>query len=289
MSETARAVLPLSTGPSMGIVTATVEAVHGARVDVRSASFGAVSARLAVPLPYEPRPGDDVLVATAEDGRYVIGVLRALRGIAREEMLAAPDGSTAALAHEEGGSVWRVKDREGRLIFEHTIGEGGAAKSVVHLDHDLDVRAAGDLSLAAGGKVSIEGGAGAALRSKAAVELASEGSSLRLDRERARVEATILETHAERAELSAKDASLVVGTLRSVIHRLRENAEVVERTAGRVVERAREVYREVEGLSQTKAGRLKLVADTALSLLGASTEVKAREDVKIKGEKIYLG
>lgn len=283
----------LTTGLWTGIVTATVEAVHGARVDVRSASFGAVSARLAVPAPYEPRPGDDVLVAAAEDGRYVIGVLRALRlrpqDVAREEILSAPDGSTASLAHEEGGSVWRVKDREGRLIFEHTIAEGGAQKSVVHLDHDLDVRAAGDISLAAGGKVSIEGGAGAALRSAAAVELASEGSAVRLDRERARVEATILETRADRAELTAKDASLVVGTLRSAIHRIRENADIVERTAGRVVERAREVYREVEGLSQTKAGRLKLVADTALSLLGTSTEVKAREDVKVKGEKIYLG
>jgi len=283
----------LTTGLWTGIVTATVEAVHGARVDVRSASFGAVSARLAVPAPYEPRPGDDVLVAAAEDGRYVIGVLRALRlrpqDVAREEILSAPDGSTASLAHEEGGSVWRVKDREGRLIFEHTMTEGGAAKSVVHLDHDLDVRAAGDISLAAAGKVSIEGGAGAALTSKAAVEIASEGSAVRLDRERARVEATILETHADRAELKAKDASLVVGTLRSAIHRIRENADIVERTAGRVVERAREVYREVEGLSQTKAGRLKLVADTALSLLGTSTEVKAREDVKVKGEKIYMG
>jgi hypothetical protein len=284
MSETASAWAALSNG----IVTATVEAVHGARVDVRSPSFGTVSARLAVPAPYEPRPGDDVLVAAAEGGRFVIGVLRALRDVTRDE-LRAPDGSTASLAHEEAGAVWRVRDREGRLIFEHTISEGGAAKSVVHLDQDLDVRAAGDISLSAAGKVSIEGGAGALLRSPAVVVLASEGSRVRLDRERARVEATILETHVERADLKAKDANLVVGTLRSVIHRVRENADIVERTAGRLVERAREVYREVEGLSQTKAGRLKLVADTALTLLGTSAELKAREDVKVKGEKIYLG
>lgn len=270
------------------IVTATVEAVHGARVDVRSPSFGTVSARLAVPAPYEPRPGDDVLVAAAEGARYVIGVLRALRD-ASPPSICAPDGSSATLEQGAEGPVWRLKDRDGRLIFEHVVLESGARRSVVHLDEDLDVRAAGDLSLSAGGLVSIRGEAGASLRSPGAVELASEGSAVRLDRERASVDATLLDARADRADLKAKDANLVIGTLRSVVHRLREKADVVERSAGRIVERAREVYREVEDLSQTKAGRLKLVADTALTLLGSSTEVKAREDVKVKGEKIYLG
>jgi hypothetical protein len=102
------------------------------------------------------------------------------------------------------------------------------------------------------------------------------------------VEARHVSTEAERAEVRVKEAHLVAGTLRSVVHRVRERAEVVERTAGRVVERAREVYRDVEELSQTRAGRLKLVADRALTALGRSTLVKAREDVKIKGDKIYL-
>jgi hypothetical protein len=48
------------------------------------------------------------------------------------------------------------------------------------------------------------------------------------------------------------------------------------------------VYRDVEGLSQTRAGRLRLVAEEALHLMGRRALVKAREDVKVKGEKIYL-
>lgn len=239
MSETASAwaALPAS------IVTATVEAVHGARVDVRSPSFGTVSARLAVPAPYEPRPGDDVLVAAAEGGRFVIGVLRALRDVSASEVsasevstnvLVAPDGSRASLEQGEEGPVWRLKDREGRLIFEHLTAPGGTAKSVVHLEADLDVRAGGDLSLSAAGRVSIEGGAGAKLVSAGPVELASEGSALSLDRERASLGASVIDARADRADLTAKDANLVAGTLRSVIHRVREKAEVVERSAGQI-------------------------------------------------------
>ncbi len=263
------------------IVAATVRAVHGARVDVTGPRFGSVSARLAVP-GYEPRAGDGVLVALAEDGCYVVGVRRALRD-ACPRVIEAPDGSRASLADEDG-PVWRLHDPEGRLIFEHRAG-----RSVVHASEDLELRAARDLSLSAGGVVRIEGEEGAELRSRRAVSLGSEASELSMEGDRAELRAALLTAKTERSELHTKDAHLVAGTLRTVVHRLRERAEVVERTAERVVERAREVYREVEELSQTKAGRLRLVADTAMTLLGKSTLVKAREDVKVQGEKIYLG
>ena len=278
MSETVSAI-----GVGLGgIVTATVKAARGPRVDVESARFGSVSARLAVAGGYRPRAGDDVLVASAEGEFFVVGVVRALRDVGAE-VLEAPDGSRVALEHDEDGAVWRLSDAEGRLVFEHRAG-----KSVVSVGDDLELRAGGDIALEAGGEVRIEGER-ALVAGEAAVSLRSEGSELTLDEDRTRLTTTILETRAERADVQVEEANLVAGTLRTVVHRLRERADVVERTAGRVVERAREVYREVEELSQTKAGRLRFVARTALTLLGEQTQVQAREDVKIKGEKIYLG
>ncbi len=158
---------------------------------------------------------------------------------------------------------------------------------MVSVGEDLELRAGGDIALEAGGEVRIEGER--ALAGTSAVSLRSEGSELRLDEDWTRLATTVLETRTERADLQAKEANVVAGTLRTAVHTLRECAEVVERSAGRVVERAREVYPEVEELSHTKAGRLRLVARTALSLLGEQTQVQAREDAKIKGEKIYLG
>ncbi len=62
-----------------------------------------------------------------------------------------------------------------------------------------------------------------------------------------------------------------------------------ERLRERIVERAKEAWRETEGLSQTRAGRVRMVAEQTLHLLAERTTLKAREDVKVKGEKIYLG
>lgn len=268
-----------------GIVAATVKSVAGARIEVASASFGAVTARLAVPGAYAPRAGDGVLVAMAEGAFYVIGVVRALREA--EPTITADDGSSATLEHDEEGAVWRLRDSDGRLVFEHRAG-----KSVVHVKDDLELVAGGDIALSAAGQVRIESGDEVAVRSRGPVELASsrsEGeSAIRLDGDRASASARHVSLASERADVKVTDVNVVAKTLRTVAHRVRERAEHVERTAGRVVEHAREVFREVEELSQTKAGRLRLVADTALSLLGKSTTVKAREDVKIKGEKIHL-
>lgn len=267
------------------IATATVKSVVGARIEVVSSSFGAVSARLAVAGAYRPRAGDGVLVAVAEGAHYVIGVVRALRET--EQAITAEDGSSAALERDDEGAVWRLRDSEGRLVFEHREG-----KSIVHVKDDLELVAGGDLALSAAGEVRIESAEGLRASAQGPVELASaqtEGTSaFRLDGDRGSISARHLSVATERADVKATDVNVVAKTLRTVAHRVRERAEHVERTAGRVVEHAREVFREVEELSQTKAGRLRLVADTALSLLGRSTTVKAREDVKIKGEKIYL-
>lgn len=267
---------------SGSIVTAVVKSARGARVDVESAHFGSVSARLAVAGAYAPRAGDVALVAMAEGDFYVVGVVRALREAA-PKTIEAPDGSRASLEEGADGPVWRLTDPQGRLLFEHHAGG-----SVVSLGGDLELRAGGDIAFSAAGEVRIEGER-ARLGGRTEVALTSEGSELTLDGDRALVRAAVVETHADRADLHAKEANAVVGTLRTVAHRIRERAGVVERTADRVVERAREIYREIDELSQTKAGRVRLVARTAMTLLGEQTFLKAREDVKIKGEKIHLG
>jgi hypothetical protein len=269
---------------SSAIATGTVRSVSGARIDVESASFGSVSARLATLAPYAPAIGDAVLIASADGAFFVIGVMRALRDASGE--LGARDGSSAALEEDENGSTWRLRDAQGRLIFEHS-----AARSVVHVHRDLELRAEGDLSLAASGAVRIESGESVRASAPGPIELVSSTgeSSVRVDGDRATIAARAIETRAQTAKVELGEANVVVGTLRTVAHRIRERAELVERDAGRIVERAREVFREASELSQTKAGRIRLVAEQALSLFGKQTTVKAREDVKINGEKIYLG
>lgn len=267
MSATStREELPFAASLAGAVVTAAVTAVEGARVSLESPAFGAASARVGVPH-YRPRVGDAVLVLASADGaRFVVGVLRALREV--PDPLVAGDGSRASIERDEDGEVLRVRDGGGRLVFEHRPG-----KSVVHAPE-------GDLVLATEGRLELSGAQGVHI---------DAGPELRLGAQRTRLDTQDLRAAAERAQVQVKDASLVAGTLRTVADRVRERVETVERTAGRVVERAREVYREVEGLEQTRAGRLRLVAEKAFTVLSERASLKAREDVKIKGDKIYLG
>jgi hypothetical protein len=144
--------------------------------------------------------------------------------------------------------VLRVVDAEGRLLFEHNTST--RVTVIVAPEGDLELRAPR-------GKVKI---------------VAAEGFEL----EAPSVHAKVGEARVEGRTLSA------------TFDRLKTAAGVVETSAGRILERAKNVYREVEELSQTRAGRLRLVAEKTVSLLGQRAVVKAKEDVKIKGDKVYL-
>jgi len=144
--------------------------------------------------------------------------------------------------------ILRVVDADGRLLFEHNTGT--RVTVIVAPDGDLELRAPR-------GKVKIVAGEG-----------------------------FVLETPSVQAAVG--DARIEGRTLQSTFERVKTAAGVMETTAGRILERAKNVYREVEELSQTRAGRLRLVAEKTVSLLGQRAVVKAKEDVKIKGDKVYL-
>ena len=56
-----------------------------------------------------------------------------------------------------------------------------------------------------------------------------------------------------------------------------------------MVTKAKDVFREIEGVSQTHAGRVRTVADGAYQLLAERATVRAEDDVSLMGEKINLG
>ena len=133
----------------------------------------------------------------------------------------------------------------------------------------------GDLSLEApGGRVTI---------------VARDGVVVRSGESEVIVGATGIDAKAPRAELGAGEARLVVRSLTTVAESVRQVAGVVELEATRVVERAKNIYREVEELAQTRAGRVRVVARAAMHLMSGRTVIKAEQDVKVKGEKIHLG
>jgi hypothetical protein len=151
---------------------------------------------------------------------------------------------------EPAGSGEAIRVRDGRgRLLFEHLPAEG--RSVVHAPE-------GDLELAAPGKVRITAG-------------------------------EAVEVKAPRADVEVGEARLSARSLTTAVESALHVVETLEVRAGRVIERARETYREVEDLAQTHAGRLRLVAAGALDLLGRRTQIKAELDLKLKGDKIYLG
>lgn len=157
-------------------------------------------------------------------------------------------GVRATLEAAGAGEVLRVTDAAGNVLFAHDTARRVTVVSAPE----------GDL------------------------ELRAPHGSVRV------VAAESLTVQCPRAEVKVGDARVEGTSLSTTFDRVREAVGVLETRAERILERARNVYREVDELSQTRAGRMRLVADKALHLLGQRTLIKAREDVKVKGEKVYL-
>ncbi|MGJ8680383.1 DUF3540 domain-containing protein [Paraglaciecola sp.] len=60
-------------------------------------------------------------------------------------------------------------------------------------------------------------------------------------------------------------------------------------TVGRLIEKAKNVYRQVDNLNQLKAGRMRTLVKGSYHLKSESINQKADKDVRIDGDKINLG
>lgn len=255
---------PAFTLPLVGVAVspATVVEIGAGGVAIRGPELGERQARVAV-TGWTPQRGDQVLVI--EDGRgetYVIGVLRALR-----------EAEGPGVTIERDGDVTRLVVPEGDL-------ELGAARGRVILAgaEGVSIASERDVTARAGGAVALESHDGARARSR-----------LRLDGDAAALEAGVLAARAARLVVIAEEAQALTARLDARIDDVRSHAKRIETRAAEVVEHLGESYREVEGLAQTRAGRIRLVAEGALSALAARAKLKAKEVFAIDGESIHLG
>jgi hypothetical protein len=197
-------------------------------------------------------------------------------------------------AQPEPDGVVRVRDRQGALVFEFDPETGRAVLHVPVGDLSLSVPA-GAVTVAARdgvrvetpGRVSLSGAAGVQLTAPPSEGAA--GSSVVLDARGTAVATHRLDARAQVAELNVGEGRVVARTLHTAVEHARQVAGVVELQAQRVIERAKNVYRDVEDLAQTRAGRVRVVAQQTFHLLGKRAFLKAEEDMKIRGEKIHLG
>ena len=264
MSQTAT--LPFPPSP---VVTATVTGTNERGVRVRSPELGETSARLAIAGEYGPRAGDQVLLVVDGAGQtYVVGVLRALRE--------AEPKTLAGLAVERDDDTGRTRITLPSGDLELSAANG---QVILHGAGGVQIASERDVSLAAGRRASI-----------GSVDAEGEvRSGARFEGGTAEIKAGVLATRAAHLHTLAEDITVIAARMDQHLERLRQHASHIEIEATEIVEKAKDSYREVEGLAQTRAGRLRWVARSTLHALAQRAKMKAESIFAIDGESIHLG
>lgn len=166
-----------------------------------------------------------------------------------------------------------IVDAAGRLLVRYANGVAEIAAPA----GDLVLRAPrGNVVLHAAGEVVLHAGDAAA----PTVTVAADGT---------RVETPAITVDAKDARLVAERGAVLAGHVVTTARTIATHVERLELTAARVVERTQEAFREVAGLSQTRAGRVRTIVDDVLAVWSRRTTLTSTEDTSIDGSKVLLG
>jgi hypothetical protein len=235
--------------------------------------------------------GDRILAAFNSHGRcYVIGVIE--RKASAD--LVARGGARARLHVASGAEAIQVLDAQDRMIFEYRPEDGGGAITMPL--GDLALRAPqGDIVLEAGHRLHCRAGAEVELEASSRIRLTAgqsqsdEQAELCLLERSAKLKTHTFDLTAVRANLRVVEAEYLGVALNATLERVRLVTGKLEHLAERVIERAVDVYREVRGLCQLKAGRVRTLVEEDHYTKSKRTYLLAEEDVMIDGDKIRLG
>jgi hypothetical protein len=163
--------------------------------------------------------------------------------------------TTGASAAVEDDAIV-VRDSRGAIVVRYDAATGEARIEAPH----------GDLTLSAAGKVRLAAGTDVELEAPGAIATTSA---------RVSVHTTEGDLNAERISVRASELATLVGKW--------------ELRAQRLVEHVVDAYRDVDGLLQTRAGRMRTLVEGAYRLLSERTDIISREDSVIDGKRVLLG
>jgi len=164
--------------------------------------------------------------------------------------LALPDGGAIHIR----GEAAELRDPEGRLLVRYA---NGVAEIAVP---------AGDLVLSApAGKVVIRAG------------------------QEVLVDAPRVAVKADESALTTGHATVIADRIATTASAITQRVERLEITAGRLIERTRDAYREATDLAETRAGRIRALVKDVYTLYARRTTMASKEETSIDGSKVLLG
>jgi hypothetical protein len=192
------------------------------------------------------------------------------------------DGSAAEVVDD----ALELRSPDGRLLLRYRDGSAEliapdgdlvlaapAGKIVLESATDVELRAARDIRQVPGRRATIEA-------ADATLEVSPTGI---------RSKAPRFDVTAQRSRVAVGEASFLAGHVATSAEHIVTEVQRYELTAERLVERSRDTFREVTGLLQEKAGRIRTFVKGVRALYTNRTVMVSKKDTSIDGEKVLLG
>ena len=270
------------------------------RVSVRLLEFKdtlEISARITVPLIDTLNLGDEVLV-TGDVYRemYVIGLLATMTAHQQEPSLTQLDlgnGAYAVVDATSATSALQLFSKRNELLIEYDPESEKARINIEFGDLEFITRN-GDIVLNSANNIQLKG-QNIELASQSGIQLGVINkigqltSSFSLDACKASLSSAKLRVTAQLSELQLKETRLVGTKFRGAIEDSQLVVDRLSTVANTVTEKAKNVYRTVEQLTQLKTGRMRTLVASTFHLKAQKTMMKSQEDFKVNADKIHLG
>lgn len=254
-----------------------------------------VYARLAIPLISPLNKGDEILVAGADiDNLYIIGVLSNKRPHV-ELPLRHNIGSGAYIMIDDSSqsSTLQVFSKRNELLVEY---DPESEKTRVNVEKgNLEFTTHnGDIVFDTKQNIRLNGQA-IELTSRSKVQLSVADafgqlmSSLSIRPKHMKISSTEVGIAAQKSELHIKETRYLGKIFRGKIEDTELIAGKLTTIAKSITQKAINVYKTVEQLSQLRTGRMRTLVGSTFHLKAKKSYMKAEEDFKINADKIHLG
>lgn len=254
-----------------------------------------VYARLAITILQPLKKGDEILVAGVEfNDLYVIGVLNQKQQYA-ESPLRHNISSGAYIMIDESNqtSTLQVFSKRNELLFEYDPESEKARINVEKGDLEFTTNN-GDIIFDSQQNIRLNGETIELTgRSNIQVSVADAFgqliSSLSVRRKHIKISSAEVGITAQKSQFHIKETRYLGKIFRGKIEDSQLIAGKLTTIAKSITEKAINVYKTVEQLSQLRAGRMRTLVDSTFHLKAKKAYLKAEDDFKINADKIHLG
>jgi len=249
-------------------------------------------ARLAIPSISALDKGEEVLVAGDSFSKlYIIGLLT---NRASTEKVKACDGAYAVIGGDSSqSSVLQLFSKRNELIVEYDPESEKTRINVENGNLEFSTKN-GDIVFDSAQNIQVNGQtidlvARSGVRVGVANALGELASSLSIWQKKVKVSSAQIGVAAQQGEFQLKEARYVGGKFLGKVESSQLIVGKLSVVANSISEKANNIYRSVEQLTQLKTGRMRTLVESTFHMKSKKTFMKTEEDFKIKSDKIHLG